>query len=137
MLRRLISAAAIVSLQIAAMSTPFVHAHEDEHPTAHHAGQGVHAHVGGHIAVHHAVHSDGPVGPHVEEPDHDRATYLAPFVAVGARATDVLPAIAHEVFELTTPVAAYAHRSTDLLPGHDPPLAAALSPRAPPSSPAV
>jgi hypothetical protein len=132
-LRGLISAAAIVSLQIAAISAPFVHVHEDEHPTAHHAGQAAHAHVAGHIAI----HDDEPEGPHVEDVDTDRATYLAPFVAVGALAADVLAAIAHDVFELHSPVAAYAHRSTELLPGHDPPLAAALRPRAPPSLPAL
>jgi hypothetical protein len=132
-LRRIISAAAIVSLQVAAISAPFVHAHQDEHLTAHHAGHGVHAHVAGHVAVHH----DEADGPHVEAVDRDRATYLAPFVAMRAPAADVLPAITHEVFELNAPVAAYAHRSTELLPGHDPPLAAALLPRAPPSPPAL
>ena len=122
-----------MSLQFAALSAPFVHAHEDEHATAHHAGPAVHAHVDGHVAV----PREEPEGAHLEAPDHDRAIYLAPFVAVRAPAGTVAPAIAHDAFALETPVAAYAHRSTELLPGHDPPLAAALFPRAPPSPPAL
>ena len=141
MLRQVISAGTIAAIQIATISAPFVHTHDDDHDTDHHAAHAVHAHVAGHIALGHTVrhdvrdedHDGDHDGAHLEVPDHDRAVYLPLFVAVAAATADVPDVAIGETFELKTPVAAYAHRSTELLPGHDPPLADAVSPRAPPA----
>ena len=137
MLRQVISAGTIAAMQIATASAPFVHTHDDDHDTDHHAAHAVHAHVAGHIALRALGHDDDHDvdrdGAHLEVPDHDRAVYLPLFVAVAAAPANVLDVAIGDTFELSAPVAAYAHRSTELLPGHDPPLADAVSPRAPPA----
>ena len=132
MLRSVISAGLIAAIQVAALVAPFVHEHDDDHPTAHHTARAIHGHLSGHVTLHHRDDR-----PEIEAPDHDRAVYLPIFVAMGASTIAVGVATVEQTAELTIPVATYAHRSTESLPGHDPPLAGSLSPRAPPVSPAL
>ena len=132
MLRSVISAGLIAAIQVAALVAPFVHEHDDDHPTVHHTAHAIHGHVSGHVVLHHRDDR-----PEIEAPDYDRAAYLPVFVAVEASTISVGVASVEQTAELTAPLETYAHRSTESLPGHDPPLAGSLSPRPPPVSPAL
>jgi hypothetical protein len=125
--RKLIAVVLTLAVPAAALTAPFVHAHPDYHETAHHAGLAVHAHW-----TSHAHRTTAPGLPQLGTEDEDRAIFLNAFVAV-ATATMGVPAIVHPSFALPVPVERSAHRSVDVAHGHDPPLADALSPRAPPA----
>jgi hypothetical protein len=115
-----------LGVQAAALTAPLLHAHPDDHATAHHSGRSVHTHWDGH---HHSHPGDGPT---INADDHDRAVFLNTFVAVTA-ATISAAALAQQPFEVPVPSERPAHRSVHVAHSHDPPLLGSLSPRAPPA----
>jgi hypothetical protein len=126
--RKALAVALSLAIQVAALSAPFVHAHPDEHATAHHDGNTVHTHWGGH--EHKGDHHDGPA---LSRPDEDRAVFMAAFVAVTAAATHVA-AVAETPFVAPVPTELSAHRSVEVTHAHDPPAPRTLPSRAPPVS---
>jgi len=126
-IRRALTLALAMAVQGGSLCAPFLHAHVDEDVDDHHHSTSVHAHVSGH-APSHARHD----GVSVDEPDHDRAIYLQVFVAVEA-APFAVPAVAPALFDLTTPPERPAHAAVEVTHGHDPPRAAALDSRPPPT----
>jgi hypothetical protein len=125
--RTVIAAVLLVTVQGAALTAPFVHAHPDDHATAHHNGRSVHSHWAGHTHSTDATHLPAFVAD-----DHDRATFLSSFVgvAVSAMAT---PVVAPQPFALPIPAERRAHRPVSIAHSHDPPTAVALPSRAPPA----
>ena len=126
--RSAVALALSIAVQVSAVTLPFMHAHTDDHASAHHAAHAVHTHFSTH-AEHHA-HSAGPVIDH--DDDDDQAVYLQLFVAVSAQAVPV-GGTALTVFELPTPPESPASSPVVVVHGHDPPLSGSLAPRAPPS----
>jgi hypothetical protein len=125
--RKVVAIALALAVHIAALSAPLVHAHPDDHATGHHGGRAVHSHWAGHS--HSAGHSDAPaIGPE----DHDRAVFLAAFIAVAASRLDA-PGVARAVFALPVPVETIAHLNVQVTHGHDPPFFVSLPARAPPA----
>jgi hypothetical protein len=116
-----------LAIQVAALSAPLVHAHPDDHATAHHDGNAVHTHWAGHQHQH--PRSDGPA---ITSPDEDRAIFMSVFVAEPTAATRVV-AIAQTRFVLLVPTELTAHSSVDVTHGHDPPALHSLPARAPPA----
>ena len=124
---KVVAIALSLAVQGAALTAPFVHAHLDDHGTAHHAARTVHSHWGGH--PHAAHHSDAPA---IESGDQDRAVFINAFVAVTASVFSV-PALVHGVFALPTPAEMAAHRGVEVVRSHDPPRLGNLPSRAPPA----
>lgn len=116
-----------LSVQAAGLSAPFVHAHPDDHATAHHGGRAVHTHWAGHAQPHHA-----PDVPALVTDDHDRAVFLNAFVAVAASVFPA-PGVTPGVFALPVPAERGAHRAVEVVHSHDPPPFRSLSSRAPPA----
>jgi len=125
--RSIIAAVLCVAFEASALTMPFIHAHVDDHATAHHAAHAVHSHFATH-ATHH-VHSTGPVID--DDDDDDQAVYLQLFVAVSAQPAPV-GGTALTVFELPKPAERPVYSSVVVVHGHDPPLSRSLAPRAPP-----
>lgn len=125
--RRLIAAALFIAVQVSGVTLPYVHAHTDDHASAHHAARAVHTHFANHA---HHTHSTGPVID--DDDDDDRAVYLQLWVAVSVQPAPV-GETALTAFDLPTPAERALHSSVVVVHGHDPPLSASLAPRAPPS----
>ena len=125
--RKLIALALSLALQVAAIGAPLVHSHPEEHATDHHNGPAVHAHWAGHRSAHHQV----PDGPSLDDNDHDRAVYIATFIAVAGPSFSV-PGVTQQVFNLPPSTERAAHRRIDTVRTHDPPTFRSVSPRAPP-----
>jgi hypothetical protein len=119
--------ALVLAVQAAAVTAPLVHAHVDDHATAHHGARAIHTHWEGHARSHHPSQTQT-----VESDDHDRPIFLNALVAVAA-ATLLTPAVAHGVFTLFVPVETAAHRGPDTVRSHDPPFVPSLASRAPPA----
>ena len=130
LLRKFVALGSAVTVQFAVFVAPFMHVHLDDHVTAHHAGQAMHAHLSEH-AEHAVAHHDHD-GLEFEAPDNDRAIYPTVFVAIGAVAFEA-PAIVAETFQILVPAERPARRPLEVAHGHDPPIIANLSSRAPPS----
>lgn len=125
--RKAIAVALTVTIQGAALAGALVHAHPDDHATAHHHGRAVHTHW--------AAHAPGaqPTGaPAVGTADHDRAVFLNAFVAV---AGSLIPAAAapQDVFEVPVPPDGVGRRGVEVVRSHDPPPFPTVSSRAPPA----
>ena len=127
--RKVLAVALSVILPVAGVSAPFVHAHPDDHVTAHHDGQTVHAHLAGHHV--HRHHS--PTGHTVENHDHDRAVSVNAVVAVAVVAFSAPDFVATSL-DLPIPTEQAAHRPVEIVHTHDPPAFRSRSPRAPPLS---
>lgn len=127
--RKLLAIAAVGAVQWSAFLAPYMHVHLDDHVTAHHAGHAMHAHLSEHREL--ATHHDAP---EIEAPDDDRAIYPQVFVAVQSGVTE-LPAIVEETFDVPVPAERPGQRPLDVAHGHDPPVIANLSSRAPPVFP--
>ena len=125
--RRVVAVAVVLAIQAAALNAPLVHAHPDEHATAHHAGRAVHTHWGGHAHAH-----DSADAPAVQADDHDRAVSLTAFVAVAASALPA-PGLPPAHSDLPVPAEQRAHRTADVVRSHDPPQLSSLPSRAPPT----
>jgi hypothetical protein len=125
--RKLIAVTLALAVQGAALTAPLLHAHPDDHATAHHSGRSAHAHWGGH--EHSQQRGDDPA---VGTNDHDRALFLTAFVAVAATLLAPL-AVAQQPFELPVPSERPAHQSVQVAHSHDPPLVGLLPSRAPPT----
>jgi hypothetical protein len=130
--RKVIAAVLSLGLPVAGLCALFVHAHPDDHATAHHDGQAVHAHVAGHRAP--SQHAE--TGQTLEDDDHDRAVYVSAFVAV-AVATFSAPEFVATSLELPVPTERAAHRPVDVVHSHDPPSVHSLTSRAPPLFPVL
>jgi hypothetical protein len=129
--RRLLAFGLSVAVQLAAVSAPLVHVHPDDHDTDHHRARAVHAHFEGHSG------SSIPIGRAIlEETDHDRAVFLQVFVST-ASSSFALTAAVPTFVELDPPAEAPAHRSVNVVHGHDPPVSASLPARAPPLLPVL
>jgi hypothetical protein len=131
--QKVIAVALSVLVQGAALTAPLVHAHPDDHATAHHAGRTVHTHWGGHGHTHPLQHSNAPA---LDNPDDDRPLFLNALVAV----TVVIPATPVAIqasSDLPVPRERARHRNFEVVRSHDPPSATALSPRAPPAPPVL
>jgi hypothetical protein len=124
---RTIALALGLALQAASFATPFVHAHPDNHATAHHAGRLIHAHRSEHAAARHA-HTT----PTIRPGDHDQAIFLNIFTAVSVEAL-FAPAVTPAVFELIVPAQGPAHLVLEVTHGLDPPSRHSLPTRAPPA----
>jgi hypothetical protein len=125
--RKVLAVALSLAVQAAGLSAPVVHAHPDEHATAHHSGRAVHSHWGGHAHSQHQ--SDAPA---VGASERDRAVFLDAFVAVAVSAFPA-PALMAAMNELPIPAERSAHRTIEITHGHDPPSLRSLSSRAPPA----
>jgi hypothetical protein len=131
--QKVIAVALSVLVQGAALTAPLVHAHPDDHATAHHAGRTVHTHWGGHGHSHPLHRSNAPT---LDNPDDDRPLFLNALVAV----TVVIPATPAAIqasSDLPVPRERVRHRSFDVVRSHDPPSVTRQSPRAPPSLPVL
>ena len=128
-MRRVLAISLSLAVQVAALSAPLVHAHPDEHGTAHHDGKAVHTHWGGH--EHASDHRDGPA---VSGRDEDRAIFMTLFVAVTTAATRLVAVVETPVVP-PVPVELIAHRNVEVTHGHDPPALSSLPSRAPPALP--
>lgn len=128
-MRKVLAVALSLALPAASLSAPFVHAHPDDHATAHHDGHAVHVHLAGH----HSPPHHPATGQTVEDDDHDRAVYVNAFVAVAA-AVFSAPEFVVISFDLPVPTEQAAHRPVDVVHSHDPPSLRSLSSRAPPLS---
>jgi hypothetical protein len=127
-----IAAALSLTIQAAALTAPFVHAHRDPHGTDRHHGTTVHAHW----TFHGHSHAGSPLAA-VEAGDQgDSAVYLNAFVAVAASSLPAL-APASDAFELPVPDELAAHKVVDVVHSHDPPLPPSLAARAPPRLPVL
>ena len=125
--RNVIAAVLSLVLTAAGVCAPFVHAHPDDHATAHHDGQAVHVHLAGH---HSSARHTG-TGRTVEGDDHDRAVYVSAFVAVAVVAFSVPGSVATAV-AVPIPAERAAHSPVDVVHTDDPPSLRSVSPRAPP-----
>ena len=125
--RRVLAVTLSVAIQAAGLSAPLVHAHPDDHATAHHAGREVHTHWAGHAQSHHS--SDAPA---IDSADRDRSVFLNAFVAVAVSAFPA-PAVTPGIIEPPVPPVRGAHRTVDITHGHDPPCSLLLPSRAPPA----
>lgn len=125
--RRVVAIALALAVQGAALTSPLVHAHPDEHATGHHAGREVHTHWAGHDQSHHS-----PDAPAFDRADQDRAVFLNTFVAVAVPAFPA-PVLTPAVIELPVPAERAAHQAIDITHGHDPPYSRSLPSRAPPA----
>jgi hypothetical protein len=125
--RKVIAVTLALVVQGAALTAPLVHAHPDDHATAHHSGRSVHTHWGAHE---HSPHSGDELA--IAADDHDRAVFLNAFVAVAG--TPLTPvAVAQQPFEFPVPSERPAHRSVQVVHSHDPPILGSLPSRAPPA----
>jgi hypothetical protein len=121
-----------LAVQTAATMAPFVHAHLDDHATEHHgSARAIHSHFAEHHH-HHEQQLPPAHGPSVDDPDDDRAVVFPLFVAVGSQSFELAP-FAVTFAELPPPVERPAHRSVDIVHGHDPPFVPSVPSRAPPA----
>ena len=127
MTRSIVAVVLCAAFETSALTLPFLHAHTDDHASAHHAAHAVHSHLAGHVSHH--VHSAGPVID--DDDDDDQAVYLQLFVAVSAQPMPV-GGTPLTVFELPTPAERQVQSPVVVVHGHDPPLSHSLAPRAPP-----
>ena len=141
MFRKGFALALSIAVPFAALCAPPVHAHVDDHDSAHrdgahHDGVAVHAHYAphpSHAPPHEHDGSERTRPTHVEESEHDeQAVFLQLFVAVAAQ-TFVLPAVVPPVLTLTPPPDAGFPPQFHVVHGHDPPFLKSLPARAPPS----
>jgi uncharacterized membrane protein len=116
-----------LAVQGAALSAPLLHAHPDDHATAHHQGRAVHTHWASHAES--LPDSNWPV---VGTEDHDRAVFLGTVVAVAVSSWSV-PATTVTAFALPVLAERPARRGIEVVRSHDPPYIRSLSTRAPPS----
>lgn len=126
-MRKVIAVALLVAVHGAALTAPFVHAHPDDHATAHHNGRSVHSHWAGHTHSTYAAHL-----PAFAPDDHDRATPLNSFVGVAVSAMGT-PMVAPQLFALAAPAERRAHHPVNVVHSHDPPTAVSVPSRAPPA----
>jgi hypothetical protein len=127
--QKVIAVALSVLVQGAALTAPLVHAHPDDHATAHHTGRTVHTHWGGHGHTHPLQHSNAPA---LDHPDDDRPLFLNVWVAVSV-VIPAAPVTIQASSDLPVPRERAPHRSFDVVRSHDPPAVIRLSPRAPPA----
>jgi hypothetical protein len=125
--RKAVALALSLAVQVAALGAPLVHAHPDEHATAHHNGRSMHTHWSGHERSHH--HGDTPA---FSTADSDRAVFLNVFVAVAAPHV-AAPALPQAIFALLVPMERAAHRGVEVVRSHDPPGVSSPPLRAPPA----
>jgi hypothetical protein len=123
---RLVPIALAFAIPMAALGAPLVHAHPDDHDTAHHRARAVHTHWTGH-----GDSSAPSESPSLGTEDHDRAVFFGAFVAV-ATATIHTPAVVPTAFVLPVPVERAAHPAVEVAHGLDPPFLP-LPSRAPPA----
>jgi hypothetical protein len=133
-IRRGLACVLTLAVQAAATMAPFAHAHLDDHATDHHGGaRAIHSHFGQHH--HHDAHRLPPThGPAIEDPDDDTPVVFPLFVAVGGQSFEVRPA-ALTFVALPAPMESPAHRSVQVVHGHDPPSVLSRPSRAPPAVP--
>jgi hypothetical protein len=125
--RKVIAVTLALVVQGTALTAPLVHAHPDDHATAHHSGRSVHTHWGAHE---HSPHFGDDVA--IGADDHDRAVFLYAFVAVAG--TPLAPvAVAQQPFEFLVPSERQAHHNVHVVHSHDPPIQGSLPSRAPPT----
>jgi hypothetical protein len=124
-----VTAAALALLvPMGAAAAPMLHVHLDDYDTDHHHGRALHGHLAGH--EHHAPAAAATA--RLESHDDGRTLTPSLFVAV-TPASFTLPAIVPERFVVAPPTVRAAHLLLQVTHGHDPPLAAAIAPRAPPA----
>ena len=128
-IRTLTAVGLSVTIPLAALSAPLVHAHLDELDTDHHRAHEIHAHVTGHASF--PVPHDGAA---LDDHEAERAVSLQLFVAVAQASFDV-PAAVVPVWQLSAPAEAAAHHPLRIVHGHDPPFIGSLGSRAPPAFP--
>jgi hypothetical protein len=117
-----------MSVQLAALSAPLVHAHPDGDATDHHRAHEIHAHF-----ERHAPRSRPADESSVDHPeDNDRAVFVRLFVGVATAGFD-FPAAVPASFELPRPSERRSLRALYGFHGHDPPSVRSRSPRAPPT----
>lgn len=127
MIRSIVAVVLCVAFEASALTLPFLHAHTDDHASAHHAAHAVHSHFASHASHH--LHSTSPVID--DDDDDDQAVYLQLFVAVSPHPMPV-GGTALTVFELPTPAERPVQSPVVVVHGHDPPLSGSLAPRPPP-----
>ena len=126
-MRKIVAVVLALTVQGAALTGPLVHAHPDEHATAHHGGGTVHTHWAGHLQS--ADHSHTLA---LGTEDRDRWIAVGALVAV-AGSIQSAPAVVHAVFVLPIPVERAPHRGIEVVRSHDPPSIRSLPSRAPPA----
>jgi hypothetical protein len=126
-IRKCIAIAACVAFQAMIIELPALHAHLDDHDTAHHQARIIHAHFDTH--PHRAQKPGGPV---VTDNDHDRASSISAVAAVASRVASSVAVIVAPV-SLATPAIGRIPVSIARTRGHDPPWLSSLPARAPPS----
>jgi hypothetical protein len=125
-IRKLAAAVLCIALQAMTFDLPLIHAHLDDHDTAHHASRTVHSH----LAAHHTEPvSNGPVW---SADDHDRATSIS-ILAMHASPAPVVAAVLPSVALPPSPSISWHPLALVHTHGHDPPWLASLAPRAPPT----
>lgn len=125
-IRKLAAAVLCIALQAMTFDLPLIHAHLDDHDTAHHASRTVHAHL--------ATHRGEPVsnGLAWSADDHDRAVPVS-IMAMNASTAPVVTAIMASVALPASPSIHWHPLTLVHTQGHDPPWLASLAARAPPS----
>jgi hypothetical protein len=128
--RQVLAVGLVLSLQLAALSAPLIHAHPDDHATPHHAVHEVHAHFSPHSHASHPSHKRGESS--LDNNDGgDRALYLRLFVGV-ARATIEIAAAVPQPYDLVPSTQRRSLRPLFGVHTHDPPIVSAIPSRAPP-----
>lgn len=157
MFRAMVASGLVAALQVAAVQGLFLHAHVDDHDTAHHRGRAIHAHVSEH------THEVGPLrGPAASAPsalrraspepwrrregqplqrgtkaigdiDAERIVALQVFVAVEADGFDTV-GVPEYGFTLDRPLPQAERRPPIVVHTHDPPFSLSLPARAPPAT---
>jgi hypothetical protein len=124
---RLVALGLVITVQVAAITAPFLHAHVDDHPNDHHhRAHEVHAHLAPHAPGHLPSTTT-----HVDGDEAERPLFLQVFLAVAAHAFDT-PYVLSVSFEPPLPAERAARRPVHVVHGHDPPALTSISPRAPP-----
>ena len=127
-LRAIVAVFVAITLHLAIVGAPLLHAHPDGHHEDHHGAARVHAHLGGH--PHDVLHHDGPAVSTNE--DSERVIGLQLFVAVQAAAFPT-PALPQLRFTLIAPLESIVPGPPGALHSHDPPRRQSGPSRAPPA----
>lgn len=124
-IRKLAAAVLCIALQAMTFDLPLIHAHLDDHDTAHHASRTVHAHL--------AAHHGEPVSnrPVWSADDHDRAVSIS-VMAMNASPAPVVAAVMPSIALPASPSISWHPLALEHTHGHDPPWLASLASRAPP-----
>lgn len=128
MFRAMVSSGLVAALQVAAVQGLFLHAHVDDHDTAHHRGRAIHAHVSEH------THEVAPLqrGTRtIGDADAEHIVTLQVFVAVEADGFDAV-GVPEYGFTLDPPLPPAERRPPIVVHTHDPPFRSSLPARAPP-----